>query len=831
MSRDQFAESVIVVAEEILAKNSPSSGSGGGASPPLPPDALIIVPVRNTVLFPGVVLPIALGRPKSVAAAQQAVRDQRQVGILLQRAADVDDPSGIDMHRMGTLANILRFVTAPDGTHHLVCQGEQRFQIVEYLSGWPFLVARVLPVAESSVSGPEIEARFVHLKAQAVEAIELLPQAPRELLAAIQSIDAPPALADLTTAYMDIKPDEKQEILETVDITARMDKVARLLSQRIEILKLSQEIGRQTKSALDERQREVLLREQMAAIQRQLGEGDEGKAAEMAELDRAIVEAGMPKEVEDQARKELRRLQKMPEAAGEYGMVRTYLDWLIELPWKLPEEKPIDIKAARKVLDDDHYDLDKIKRRIIEYLAVRKLAPAGKAPILCFVGPPGVGKTSLGQSIARAMDRKFVRVSLGGVHDEAEIRGHRRTYIGALPGNIIQAIRKAGSRNCVMMLDEIDKLGAGIHGDPGAALLEVLDPEQNNTFRDNYLAVPFDLSRVVFITTANMLDTIPGPLRDRMEIIGLAGYTADEKLQIAHRYLVKRQMEANGLKPGQVEIGNDVISDIIQGYTREAGVRGLERQIGQALRHAAVRIAESQDGGQDGGQDGRQNGPIRITRDDLLPILGAPRFENEVAMRTSIPGVATGLAWTPVGGDILFIEATRIPGSGRLILTGQLGDVMKESAQAALSIVKNRAVALGIDPARFEKSDIHVHVPAGAIPKDGPSAGVAMFMALTSLMTDRTIRSDTAMTGEISLRGLVLPVGGIKEKVVAAHSAGIRRVMLPARNKRDYDDIPEIARKEMEFVWLERVEQAVEAALEPRASDKAPAPALAGAEA
>ncbi len=809
------------MAEEILAKNGSSEG-GGGALPALPPDAVIIVPVRNTVLFPGLVVPITLGRPKSVAAAQQAVREQRQVGILLQREASVDDPTGIDMHRMGTMANVLRFVTAPDGTHHVVCQGEQRFQIVEYLSGWPFLVARVLRIPESEARTSEIEARFVHLKAQAVEAIELLPQVPADLLAAIQSIETPAALADLATAYMDVKPEEKQEILETTDITARMDKVSRLLAHRIEVLRLSQEIGRQTKASLDERQREVLLREQMAAIQKQLGEGEEGKAAEIAELDAAIIKAGMPKEVEDQARKELRRLQKMPEAAGEYGMVRTYLDWLIELPWQLPEEKPIDIKEARRILDEDHYDLDKIKRRIIEFLAVRKLAPQGKAPILCFVGPPGVGKTSLGQSIARAMDRKFVRVSLGGVHDEAEIRGHRRTYIGALPGNIIQAIRKAGSRNCVMMLDEIDKLGSGFHGDPGAALLEVLDPEQNNTFRDNYLAVPFDLSRVVFITTANMLDTIPGPLRDRMEIISLAGYTADEKLQIAHRYLMKRQLEANGLKAGQVEIDDEALRDIIANYTREAGVRSLERTIGQVLRNAAVRIAEG------------QSEAIRVGRDDLIPILGAPRFENEVAMRTSIPGVATGLAWTPVGGDILFIEATRIPGSGKLILTGQLGDVMKESAQAALSIVKNRAVALGIDPKRFEKSDIHVHVPAGAIPKDGPSAGVAMFMALTSLMTDRTIRSDTAMTGEISLRGLVLPVGGIKEKVVAAHSAGIRRVMLPARNRRDYDDIPEIARKEMEFVWLDRVEQAVEAALEPaQAPGKAPAtaPQLADAQA
>jgi len=787
----------------------------------LPPDALIIVPVRNTVLFPGLVLPITLGRPKSIAAAQQAVRDQRQVGILLQRVSDVEDPTAIDMHRMGALANIVRYITAPDGTHHLVCQGERRFQIVEYLSGWPFMVARVLRIPEAETRAPEIEARFVNLKAQAVEAIQLLPQVPADLLAAIQSIEAPAALADLAAAYMDIKPEEKQEILETVDIAARMDKVSRMLSHRIEILRLSQEISRQTKAALDERQREVLLREQMAAIQRQLGEGEEGKAAEMAELDKAISNVGMPKEVEDQARKELRRLQRMPEAAGEYGMVRTYLDWLIELPWKLPEEKPIDIAQARRILDEDHYDLDKIKRRIIEFLAVRKLSPQGKAPILCFVGPPGVGKTSLGQSIARAMDRKFVRVSLGGVHDEAEIRGHRRTYIGALPGNIIQAIRKAGSRNCVLMLDEIDKLGAGIQGDPGAALLEVLDPEQNNTFRDNYLGVPFDLSRVVFITTANMLDTIPGPLRDRMEIITLAGYTAQEKLEIAHRYLIRRQAEANGLKPGQVEIDDEALRDIIQSYTREAGVRSLERQIGQVLRHAAVRIAEG------------QNGPIRITRGDLTAIIGAPQFESETAMRTSVPGVATGLAWTPVGGDILFIEATRVPGSGKLILTGQLGEVMRESVQAALSIVKNRAAALGIDASRFEKSDIHVHVPAGAIPKDGPSAGVAMFMALVSLMTDRTVRSDTAMTGEISLRGLVLPVGGIKEKVVGAHRAGIKRIMLPARNRKDYDDIPEIARKEVEFIWLERVEEAVAAALEPKKADAAPGtvPQLAGAEA
>jgi ATP-dependent Lon protease len=708
------------------------------------------------------------------------------------------------MHRMGTVANIVRYVTTPDGTHHLVCQGDQRFQVTEFLNGWPFFVARVLRIPEPEPKSSEIEARFLHLKQQTLEAVELLPQAPPELVAAIQGITSPAALADLATTYMDAAPVEKQEILETIDLSARMEKVSRMLAHRIEVLRLSNEIGQQTKASLDKRQREVLLREQMAAIQRQLGEGDEGKSAEIAELSTAITNAGMSEEVEQQARKELRRLERMPEAAAEYGMVRTYLDWLIELPWKLPEATPIDIAEARRILDEDHYGLEKIKRRIVEYLAVRKLAPQGKAPILCFVGPPGVGKTSLGQSIARAMNRKFGRVSLGGVHDEAEIRGHRRTYIGALPGNIIQAIRKAGTRDCVMMLDEIDKLGAGIQGDPSSALLEVLDPEQNSTFRDNYLGVPFDLSRVVFITTANVLDTIPGPLRDRMEIITLAGYTAQEKLQIARRYLVRRQLEANGIQPGQVEISDDAVRDIIGLYTREAGVRNLEREIGKALRHAAVRLAEG------------EGGPIHIGRDDLAAVLGPPQFESELAMRTSIPGVATGLAWTPVGGDILFIEATRIPGSGRLILTGQLGEVMRESAQAALSIVKNRAASFGIESSLFEKSDIHVHVPAGAIPKDGPSAGVAMFMALVSLMSDRTVRHDTAMTGEISLRGLVLPVGGIKEKVVAAHRAGIKRVMLPARNRKDFEDIPEEARRELEFIWLERVDDAVAGGLEPK---------------
>ena len=780
---------------------------------PLPDDAIAIIPVRNLTLFPGVVMPVTVGRQRSIAAAQHGVREQRQVGILMQRDGETAEPTAIDMHRIGTIANLVRYVTAPDGSHHLVCQGDERFEATEFLTGWPFMVARIRRIPESDAMTPDLEARFLNLQRQTIEALELLPQAPAEMIVAVQSVRSAGTLADMATAYMDLKPEEKQEVLETVDISARIDKVSKLLAHRIEVLRLSQEIGKQTKAALDERQREVLLREQMAAIQRQLGEGEQGKAQEIADLEAAIAKANMPKEVDEHARKELRRLERMPEASPEFGMVRTYLDWLIELPWNLPEEQPIDVAAARKILDEDHYGLDKIKRRIVEYLAVRKLAPEGKAPILCFVGPPGVGKTSLGQSIARAMSRKFVRVSLGGVHDESEIRGHGRTYIGALPGNIIQAIRKAGTRNCVMMLDEIDKLGAGIQGDPRAAMLEVLDPEQNGTFRDNYLAVPFDLSRVVFITTANVLDQIPGPLRDRMEVIQLSGYTAEEKYNIAKRYLVARQLTANGLKAVQVEIEDEALREIIGHYTHEAGVRNLEREIGKALRHAAVRIAEG------------ESGPIRITMSELGNILGPARFENEVAMRTSVPGVATGLAWTPVGGDILFIEANRVAGNGKLILTGQLGDVMKESAQAALSIVKNRATSLGIDEAIFAKSDIHIHVPAGAIPKDGPSAGVAMFMALTSLFTDRPIRSDTAMTGEISLRGLVLPVGGIKEKLAAAARAGLKRVLLPARNRKDTEELGEETRNALELIFLEQVDDAVAAALDPaRAVERKPAP-------
>ncbi len=767
----------------------------------LPDRALILLPTRNAVLFPGVVAPLGLGRPQSIAGAQAAARADRPIGVILQKDGAVELPGADDLHRIGTVAEILRYVTAPDGTHHMVARGTRRFRVEEFLPGYPFLVARVEEIGEAEVFSTEVAALMHQLKERAREAISLLPTLPKELADAIDQINSPSTLADFVANATDLTPAEKQGLLETFDVRERLDTLLRSLIQQIEVLKLSKQIGEQTQESLQGRQREHILREQLRQIQKELGEGDEG-AAEVAELRDSITAAKMPEEAEKQALKELKRLERTPEASAEHSMIRTYLDLLVELPWSKLSEERIDIAEARRILDEDHYGLPKIKQRILEFLAVRKLNPEGKSPILCFVGPPGVGKTSLGQSIARATGRKFVRISLGGLHDEAEIRGHRRTYIGALPGNIIQAVRKAETRNPVLMLDEMDKLGAGFHGDPSAALLEVLDPEQNSTFRDNYLAVPFDLSRVMFVGTANVIDSIPGPLRDRMEIIELPGYTEEEKVEIAKRYLMKRQLDSAGLKPDQLAISDDAIRAIIGDYTREAGVRNLERQIGAIARHAATRIAEG------------SVGNVNVEPGDLQTILGSRRFEAEVAMRTSVPGVATGLAWTPTGGDILFIEAARVPGSGRLILTGQLGDVMKESAQAALSLVKARAVALGIDPGLFDKSDIHLHVPAGAIPKDGPSAGVALFTALVSLLTGRQVRNDTAMTGEISLRGLVLPVGGIKNKVLAAMRAGLTTVLLPERNRRDYDEIPEAARNSMRFVWLSSVDDAINAAIE-----------------
>jgi ATP-dependent Lon protease len=770
---------------------------------PLPPDAMILLPVRNLVLFPGIVIPLAVGRERSRAAAQEAVRLQRPLGIVLQTKPDIDEPGPADVHWVGTSANVLRYITGPDGTHYAICKGLQRFRVLQFLEGYPFDAARVQLIEEPRAPDPEVEGRAHALRQRAAQIMELLPQVPEEMVSAFQAVEGASQLGDFIAGMMDIAVEEKQQLLETFDLKTRLDRILDRLSHRIEALKVSRDIDQRTRESLGEANRKHLLREQMRAIQKELGEDDES-AAQSEDLAKAIADAKMPEDVEKQARKELKRLERMPEAAAEHSMIRSYLEWLIELPWKDEPQPAIDIGEARRILDEDHYGLAKIKRRILEYLAVRKLNPAGKSPILCFVGPPGVGKTSLGQSIAKATGRTFQRVSLGGVHDEAEIRGHRRTYVGALPGNIVQALKKAGTRNTVMMLDEIDKLGmGGFHGDPASALLEVLDPEQNGTFRDNYLAVPFDLSRVMFICTANVLDTIPGPLRDRMEVIQLPGYTAQEKLQIARRYLVARQLASSGLSAEQVEITDEALTAIIHDYTREAGVRNLEREIGNAFRHAAMRIAEA------------SVARVKVDAADLGAILGPRRFEAEVAMRAAVPGVATGLAWTPVGGDILFIEAARMPGSGRLTLTGQLGDVMKESAQAALTLVKARSAQLGIAPEVLEKSDIHVHVPAGATPKDGPSAGVAMFVALSSLLTGRAVRSDVAMTGEISLRGLVLPIGGVKEKVLAALRAGIRTVMLPARNQRDLEEIPADAREQLQFVWIEDVDQAVATALSP----------------
>jgi ATP-dependent Lon protease len=765
-------------------------------------DVLIVLPVSNAVLFPGVVLPIAISGNAALAAAQEAVRTQRRVGLLLQTDSDAEAaPAPETLHRVGTAASIVRFITAPDGTHHLIAQGEERFTVLDYVSREPFLVARIEIHKEPAVLDREVEARGLSLRERALEAVQLLPQAPGELVNAVRSIESIPMLADMVTSFMDLKAAEKQEILATYDLKTRLDRVLALLGRRIEVLKVSRQIDEKTREAFDERQKEAVLRERLRQIQKELGETD-SSSAELDELRQAIKDAGMPAEIAEQAERELKRLERMPDSSAEYSMARTYLDWLLAMPWSKVDPETVDIEQARAILDQDHYGLEKVKRRILEFLAVRKLNPEGRSPILCFVGPPGVGKTSLGQSIAKAIGLKFGRVSLGGVHDEAEIRGHRRTYIGSLPGNIVQAVRKAGRRNPVLMLDEVDKLSASHQGDPFSALLEVLDPEQNNTFRDNYLGVPFDLSKVLFIGTANVLDSIPPPLRDRMEIIELTGYTEEEKLQIAKRYLLARQLKANGLNASRVEVSEEALRRLITDYTREAGVRNLERQIGALLRSAAVTIASG----------GMQS--ISIGADDVARILGAARFESDVALRTSIPGVATGLAWTPAGGDILFIESSRVRGTGKLILTGQLGDVMKESAQAAVTWVKSQADRLGLDPAALDNSDLHIHVPAGAIPKDGPSAGVAIATSLASLLSQRTVRADVAMTGEISLRGVVMPVGGIKEKCVAAARAGIRTVILPARNRRDLEDIPESVRAKLEFVWAERIDDVLSRALE-----------------
>jgi ATP-dependent Lon protease len=772
------------------------------------PGALAIVPLRNTVLFPNTVMPLTIGRPASLLAVEDAVRKQLPIGVVAQRNSAVEAPQITDLYEIGTTADVLRMFPARDGQRQVIVQGRQRFKIIEPVQSEPFLVVRVSLFEEKVPRTKEFEARIMHLREQASKVLSLLPQPSAELKSMIESIEDPAALIDIIAPTLDIALAEKQEILATLDIEARLREVSRQLTRQVELLELRQKIRAETRESVDKAQREYFLREQLKAIKKELGEED-GKNVEVEELRQKIEALKAPLEVEKEALRELSRLERMSEMSAEHSVVRTFLDWITELPWSAVTEERIDLPMAREILDTDHHDLEKVKKRIIEFLAVRKLNPLGKSPILCFVGPPGVGKTSLGQSIARAMNRKFIRQSLGGIHDEAEIRGHRRTYIGSLPGNIIQGIRKAGSRNPVFMLDEIDKLSASFHGDPSAALLEVLDPSQNSTFQDHYLGVPFDLSQVLFIATANVLDTIPPPLRDRVEILELPGYIEEDKLAIAKNYLVRRQTAENGLTPDEINFTDEALVELIRSYTREAGVRQLERELGSLCRAVATRVAEG------------LKETVTVDQEFLRGCLGPPKFFNEIALRTSLPGVATGLAWTPFGGDILFVEATKMAGDGKLLLTGQLGDVMKESAQAALSLVKSRAEPLGIEPYIFRNNDLHVHLPAGAIPKDGPSAGVTLFVALVSLLTKRRVNKDVAMTGEISLRGLILPVGGIKEKVLAAKRAGISCVLLPELNRKDLDEIPPQARKEIRFEFLRSVDEALQLALEPEAVGKA----------
>lgn len=760
-----------------------------------------VLPLRDMVIFPRMVSPIFIGREASLLALEEAhVKGQTLIG-LTQRDPEVEDPGPDDFLPIGVEMAVGRLLEMPDGSHSALAQGRRRVEIVQLVRLKPYIKVRARVIHESPTADRQTQALMRSVLNQFDRCIQLDRSIPEEAHVFALNISEPGWLADMISTSLGLTYEAKLRLLMILDPKARLGQLNNLLAAEVDVLELEDEIHSRVQNEVDKSQREFYLREQMKQIQTELGEGDVF-TRDAADLKKRIEVASLPEEARKVALKEVERLNQMPPMAPEMGIIRSYIDWILELPWNNPTPDNLDVKNAAKILERDHYGLKKAKERILEYIAVRSLKPKKeRQPILCFVGPPGVGKTSLGRSIADALGRKFARVSLGGVRDEAEIRGHRRTYIGALPGRIIQTMKRAGTSNPLFMLDEIDKLYSDFRGDPASAMLEVLDPEQNNSFRDNYLGVPFDLSRVMFIATANMLDTIPGPLRDRMEVITLSGYTEEEKLQIAKRYLVDRQLRANGLKPEQVEIGDDALRVIIHDYTREAGVRNLEREIGSVFRSVAMRIAEG------------TSGPIRIDPDEVARILGPRRFESELAMRTSVPGVATGLAWTPVGGDILFIEATRVPGTGKLVLTGHLGDVMKESAQIALSLAKSRLRELGVAENFFEKNDVHIHVPAGAIPKDGPSAGVAMYTALTSLLTQKTVRSDTAMTGEISLRGLVLPVGGIKEKVVAAVRAGITTALLPSRNRKDLEDIPEEARRKIRFVWVDRVEDAVQAAI------------------
>jgi ATP-dependent Lon protease len=776
--------------------------TGGNGQRTVLPNLCPMLPIRNIVVFPGTVMPLNVGRPKSKALLDEVMPGEKIIGVCTQKNADVEDPQYPDLHSVGVACVILKLFKLPDGNQSIIVHGLARFRLLSLEQTDPFATGRIEVLEDTLIPGPSLDALVASVRQQANRVIELSPNTPDEAQQVLNSITNPSALADFLAANLQADTVDKQQMLEELDVEKRLRMIAARMATQLDVLELQSKIQTQVKENIDKSQRRYYLQEQMKAIRKELGEGEGGGAGSEVELLRTKLEAAKPPEiVMKEATRELNRLEGIPSASPEYGVIRTYLQILSELPWVLETADIIDLVEARKTLDRDHHDLDKVKRRIIEYLAVRKLKPEGGGAILCFVGPPGVGKTSLGKSIAEAMGRKFIRVALGGVRDEADIRGHRRTYIGSMPGRIIAELRKAGTRNPVMMLDEIDKLGADFRGDPASALLEVLDPAQNHTFTDHYLDVPFDLSKVMFIATANTMDTVPGPLRDRMEVIEIPGYTETDKLSIARRYLVPRQLEANGILPKQAKFLDAALRWIIEGYTREAGVRNLERELGAVCRTIAADIV------------GGKTEKVTVDRELVSKVLGPRRFEPELASRTSVPGVATGLAYTPVGGEILFIEATRFPGKGAITLTGQIGDVMKESATAAFSLIRSRADSLGINAKLLAESDIHIHIPAGAIPKDGPSAGVAMFTALASLLMNRPVRHDVAMTGEITLRGLVLPIGGLKEKTLAAKRAGIKEVIVPKRNEKDLPDIPDEVKTSLKFNFVSSVDEVLAVAL------------------
>ncbi len=764
------------------------------------PPVIGILPIRNVVAYPGTVTPLAIGRQRSKTLLAHTTPNKTVIGLLTQRNPETDSPDFDDLYSIGTAATVLKVIKLPQGQIHIVVHGICRFKVTEKVTSKPYMKAKIQPLHVKIKTTKKLKALIVSVRHAANRLIALSPNVPEEASVLLENIESPSALADFLAANLSIEIPKKQQLLEELDAAKRLEQISLILANQLEVLELSHKIQGRVKESIDKNQREYFLQEQLKAIQTELGQKDI-RTDEIKQLSQNIAKAKMPKKVETEALRELDRLSKMHSASPEYSVIRTYLDWVCELPWSLQTKDQLDINKAQRILNADHYDLRKVKKRILEFLAVRKLNPKGKSPILCFVGPPGVGKTSLGKSIARAMGRKFVRISLGGIRDEADIRGHRRTYIGALPGRILQELRKCGSKNPVFMLDELDKIGSDFRGDPASALLEVLDPEQNSSFTDHYLDQPFNLSSVMFIGTANYTEPVPPALRDRMEVIELPGYTETEKLNIAKKYLGPRQLRENGLSKNRCAIKDEAILAIIEGYTREAGVRNLERNIAAICRAVATKVARN------------KKRKATIDKTELSKILGPAQFESELAMRTGIPGVATALAYTPVGGELLFIESASMPGKGNLQLTGQIGDVMKESAQAAFSVVKATAKKLNIDIERFSKFDYHIHVPAGAIPKDGPSAGVAIFTSLVSLLLDKPTRPEVAMTGEITLRGMILPIGGLKEKILAAKQAGIKTVILPARNKKDLPDVPKEAKKGMKFAFVKNTTEALKIAL------------------